>query len=93
MTNENVKLVSDKDIVFDGKFWIDKKGVKHRYINPLHDEGFKILFGTEGNEDLLIDLLNKVLPATHLSPHLHTYRWRCSHPLSQSSGLADSFSC
>ena len=26
MTNENVKLVADKDIVFDGKFWIDKKG-------------------------------------------------------------------
>ena len=66
MTNANVKLVSDKDIVFDGKFWIDKNGVKHRYVDPLHDEGFKILFGSEGNEDLLIDLLNKVLPAAEI---------------------------
>ena len=62
MTNKIAKLVSEKDIVFDGMFWIDKNGVKHRYVNPLLDEGFKILFGSEGNEDLLIDLLNKVLP-------------------------------
>ena len=48
---ETVEVV--KDIVFDGKFWIDKNGVKHRYVNPLLDEGFKILFGSEGNEDLL----------------------------------------
>ena len=63
---EAVELVSEKDIVFDGKFWIDKNGVKHRYVDPLLDEGFKILFGTEGNEDLLIALLNKVLPGAEI---------------------------
>lgn len=61
---ETVEVV--KDIVFDGKFWIDKNGVKHRYVNPLLDEGFKILFGSEGNEDLLIALLNRVLPGAEI---------------------------
>ncbi|MEM6317664.1 MAG: Rpn family recombination-promoting nuclease/putative transposase [Bacteroidota bacterium] len=33
-----------------------------RYINPLTDFGFKKLFGTEPNKDLLIDFLNEILP-------------------------------
>lgn len=33
-----------------------------RYINPLTDFGFKKLFGTEVNKDLLIDFLNEILP-------------------------------
>jgi predicted transposase/invertase (TIGR01784 family) len=32
-----------------------------KYINPLTDFGFKRLFGTEENKDLLIDFLNAVL--------------------------------
>ena len=36
-----------------------------RYINPLTDFGFKKLFGTEPNKDLLIDFLNQVLPEQH----------------------------
>ncbi|NEP18911.1 MAG: hypothetical protein F6J97_18765 [Leptolyngbya sp. SIO4C1] len=36
-----------------------------RYINPLTDFGFKRLFGTEPNKDLLIDFLNVVLPEMH----------------------------
>ncbi|MEM8529006.1 MAG: Rpn family recombination-promoting nuclease/putative transposase [Bacteroidota bacterium] len=36
-----------------------------RYINPLTDFGFKRLFGTEPNKDLLIDFLNVVLPEVH----------------------------
>ena len=32
-----------------------------RYINPLTDFGFKRIFGTEANKDLLIDFLNSVL--------------------------------
>ncbi|MCU0355464.1 MAG: Rpn family recombination-promoting nuclease/putative transposase [Cytophagales bacterium] len=32
-----------------------------RYINPFTDFGFKRLFGTEFNKDLLIDFLNQVL--------------------------------
>ena len=35
---------------------------KERYINPLTDFGFKKLFGTEPNKDLLIDFLNQILP-------------------------------
>ena len=33
-----------------------------RYINPFTDFGFKKLFGTEINKDLLIDFLNTILP-------------------------------
>ncbi|TXB59439.1 Rpn family recombination-promoting nuclease/putative transposase [Phaeodactylibacter luteus] len=36
-----------------------------RYINPLTDFGFKKLFGTEPNKDLLIDFLNQILPERH----------------------------
>ena len=31
------------------------------YINPLTDFGFKRIFGTEANKDLLIDFLDSVL--------------------------------
>lgn len=33
-----------------------------RYINPFTDFGFKKLFGSEVNKDLLIDFLNTILP-------------------------------
>lgn len=36
-----------------------------KYINPFTDFGFKKLFGTELNKDLLIDFLNQVLPEKH----------------------------
>ena len=32
-----------------------------KYINPFTDFGFKKLFGTEPNKDLLIDFLNAVV--------------------------------
>lgn len=35
------------------------------YINPLTDFGFKKLFGEEPNKDLLISLLNTLLPERH----------------------------
>ncbi|WP_291725907.1 Rpn family recombination-promoting nuclease/putative transposase [Bernardetia sp.] len=35
---------------------------KERYLNPFTDFGFKKLFGTEVNKDLLIHFLNAVLP-------------------------------
>lgn len=34
---------------------------KDKYINPFTDFGFKKLFGTEFNKELLIDFLNQVL--------------------------------
>jgi predicted transposase/invertase (TIGR01784 family) len=36
-----------------------------KYINPFTDFGFKKLFGSEPNKDLLIDFLNQLLPAQH----------------------------
>ncbi len=36
--------------------------LSEKYINPLTDFGFKKLFGTEPNKDLLIDFLNQLLP-------------------------------
>lgn len=36
--------------------------IEGRYINPLTDFGFKKLFGTEPNKELLIDFLNQILP-------------------------------
>lgn len=39
--------------------------LKDKYINPLTDFGFKKLFGTELNKDLLIDFLNQILPDRH----------------------------
>lgn len=39
--------------------------ITDRYINPFTDFGFKKLFGTEPNKDLLIDFLNQILPEKH----------------------------
>ncbi|MEI6143430.1 MAG: Rpn family recombination-promoting nuclease/putative transposase [Mariniphaga sp.] len=36
-----------------------------KYINPYTDFGFKRLFGTEGNKDLLVDFLNCLMPEKH----------------------------
>lgn len=37
----------------------------NKYVNPLTDFGFKKLFGSEPNKDLLIDFLNQILPDHH----------------------------
>ena len=66
MKKQKEDSVSEKDIVFDGTFWIDKNGVKHRYVDPMSDEGFKILFGSEGKEELLMALLNEVIPDANI---------------------------
>ena len=36
-----------------------------KYLNPFTDFGFKKLFGSEPNKELLIDFLNQLLPAHH----------------------------
>lgn len=38
---------------------------EEKYINPLTDFGFKKLFGTEPNKNLLTDFLNELLPEKH----------------------------
>ncbi len=40
-------------------------GLQDKYINPFTDFGFKKLFGSEPNKELLIDFLNQVLPGRH----------------------------
>ena len=39
--------------------------LQDKYISLLTDFGFKRVFGTEPNKDLLIDFLNTLLPAHH----------------------------
>ena len=39
--------------------------LQDKYINPFTDFGFKKLFGSEPNKELLIDFLNQVLPGKH----------------------------
>jgi len=39
--------------------------LKDKYINPFTDFGFKKLFGSEPNKDLLIDFLNAVVLPSH----------------------------
>ncbi|MEZ4884873.1 MAG: Rpn family recombination-promoting nuclease/putative transposase [Chitinophagales bacterium] len=44
--------------------------IPDKYINPLTDFGFKKLFGSEPNKDLLIDFLNVLLPSKHTIKNL-----------------------
>lgn len=39
--------------------------LEEKYVNPFTDFGFKKLFGSEPNKDLLIDFLNQLLPPHH----------------------------
>ena len=39
--------------------------LQDKYLNPFTDFGFKKLFGSEPNKDLLIDFLNQLLPPQH----------------------------
>ena len=37
------------------------EGIRDRYVNPYTDFGFKLLFGTAMNKELLISFLNSLL--------------------------------
>ena len=39
--------------------------LREKYLNPFTDFGFKKLFGSEPNKELLIDFLNQLLPPQH----------------------------
>ncbi len=39
--------------------------LQEKYVNPFTDFGFKKLFGSEPNKDILIDFLNQILPGKH----------------------------
>ena len=45
-----------------------------RYVDILTEAGFKAVFGEEKNKDVLIDLLNIVLPENRLHSHLERSR-------------------
>ena len=45
-----------------------RKAVVQRYVDILTDAGLKAVFGDQRNKDVLIDLLNVILP-----PHLRDY--------------------
>lgn len=62
MKKKSDELVSCDDIVMEGRLWVDGNGFRHRYVDPMTDKGFKLLFGSEGNEDLLMGLLNRIIP-------------------------------
>lgn len=49
-------------------------GLLDKYINPLTDFGFKKLFGSEPNKELLIDFLNQILPERHQIKNLNYSR-------------------
>lgn len=66
MEEKKTNEISESDIIMEGKIWIDQNGKKHRYVDPMNDKGFKILFGSEGNEDLLINLLNSIIPGIEI---------------------------
>ena len=50
-------------IIFAPKMY--QMSLTDKYINPFTDFGFKRLFGSEPNKDLLIDFLNQLLPSHH----------------------------
>ena len=52
--------------------------LQDKYINPFTDYGFKKLFGSEPNKDILIDFLNQVLPEKH---HLNDLTYAKSEQL------------
>jgi predicted transposase/invertase (TIGR01784 family) len=56
--------------------------LQEKYINPFTDFGFKRLFGSEPNKDLLIDFLNQLLPSHHKIAQL-TYADKEHLPLTE----------
>ena len=66
MEEKKTNEISELDITLEGKILIDKSGNKYRYVDPMTDKGFKILFGSEGNEELLINLLNGIIPGAEI---------------------------
>ena len=52
------------------------EGLQDRYINPYTDFGFKLLFGTAMNKEVLINFLNALLlgKGSNQGCHLSEYR-------------------
>lgn len=52
--------------------------LQEKYINPLTDFGFKRIFGTEPNKQLVIDFLNTLLPSQH---HIQSVTYKSTENL------------
>lgn len=48
--------------LMDGRILYPSDGAVCRYVDLMSDTGFKLVFGTEANKDILIDFLNEVIP-------------------------------
>lgn len=59
---QNEEFVSEEGFII----WTDDNGVKHRFVNPLLDKGFKITLGSVGSEEHLKNLLNRILPGINI---------------------------
>ena len=86
MKIKTVNEISEKDIIMEGNIWIDENGKKYRYVDPMTDKGFKLLFGSEGNETLLINLLNSIIPGCRIVEL--TYRNTEHHGLTEDDDKA-----
>ncbi len=66
MRREN--LEEDRLVLTDEELQLEVKKLG-RYIDPLSDWGFKKIFGSELNKDLLIELLNVIIndPKHHIT--------------------------
>ena len=57
---------------------MDRRELSDRYVNPYTDFGFKKLFGTEINKDLLISFINSLLHGKEVVKDLTYLNTRCS---------------
>ena len=48
---------------------MELRELKDRYVNPYTDFGFKKLFGSEMNKDLLISFINSLLSGEEVVQH------------------------
>ena len=62
-----------------------------KYINPLTDFGFKKLFGSEPNKDLLIDFLNQILPGPKVKDLTYSDKERPGRSQVDRSAIFDIF--
>ena len=54
---------------------MDNRDFKDKYVNPYTDFGFKKLFGTEINKDLLISFINSLLHGASLIACFMAGKW------------------
>lgn len=64
---------------------------QERYVNPLTDFGFKKLFGSEPNKELLIDFLNQILPDRKIKDLTYSSGEKPGHTAHERKAVFDLF--